>query len=92
MSYVKNRKKFCPETKAIRENVIENCFVEAYELLCQDNKEVINNFLNRIDGFLRENNTKSMLQKLEIKKQGIKDKINSLINLMIDGTIDKRNI
>ena len=30
-----------------------------------------------------------MLQKLEIKKQGIKDKINSLINLMIDGTIDK---
>lgn len=89
MSYVKNGKKFCPETKAIRENVIENCFVEAYELLCQDNKEVINNFLNRIDGFLRENNTKSMLQKLEIKKQGIKDKINSLINLMIDGTIDK---
>lgn len=89
MSYVKNGKKFCPETKAIRENVIENCFVEAYELLCQDNKEVINNFLNRIDGFLRENNTKSMLQKLEIKKQGIKDKINSLINLMIDATIDK---
>lgn len=89
MSYVKNGKKFCPETKAIRENVIENCFVEAYELLCQDNKEVINNFLNRIDGFLRENNTKSMLQELEIKKQGIKDKINSLINLMIDGTIDK---
>lgn len=89
MSYVKNGKKFCPETKAIRENVIENCFVEAYELLCQDNKEVINNFLNRIDGFLRENNTKSMLQKLEIKKQGIEDKINSLINLMIDGTIDK---
>lgn len=89
MSYVKNGKKFCPETKAIRENVIENCFVEAYELLCQDNKEVINNFLNRIDGFLRENNTKSMLQKLEIKKQVIEDKINSLINLMIDGTIDK---
>ena len=89
MSYVKNGKKFCPETKAIRENVIENCFVEAYELLCQDNKEVINNFLNRIYGFLRENNTKSMLQKLEIKKQGIEDKINSLINLMIDGTIDK---
>lgn len=89
MSYVKNGKKFCPETKAIREKVIEDCFIEAYELLCQDNKEVINNFLNRIDGFLRENNTKSILQKLEVKKQGIENKINSLINLMIDGTIDK---
>ena len=77
------------ETKAIREKVIEDCFIEAYELLCQDNKEVINNFLNRIDGFLRENNTKSILQKLEVKKQGIENKINSLINLMIDGTIDK---
>lgn len=85
----KNGKKFCPETKAIREKVIEDCFIEAYELLCQDNKEVINNFLNRIDGFLRENNTKSILQKLEVKKQGIENKINSLINLMIDGTIDK---
>ena len=89
MNYVKNGKKFCPETKAIREKVIEDCFIEAYELLCQDNKEVINNFLNRIDGFLRENNTKSILQKLEVKKQGIENKINSLINLMIDGTIDK---
>ena len=88
MNYVKNGKKFCPETKAIREKVIEDCFIEAYELLCQDNKEVINNFLNRIDGFLRENNTKSILQKLEVKKQGIENKINSLINLMIDGTID----
>ena len=89
MNYVKNGKKFCHETKAIREKVIEDCFIEAYELLCQDNKEVINNFLNRIDGFLRENNTKSILQKLEVKKQGIENKINSLINLMIDGTIDK---
>ena len=89
MNYAKKGKKFCPETKAIREKIIEDCFVEAYELLCQDNKEVINNFLNRIDGFLRENNTKSILQKLEVKKQGIENKINSLINLMIDGTIDK---
>ena len=89
MNYVKNGKKFCPETKAIREKVIEDCFIEAYELLCQDNKEVINNFLNRIDRFLRENNTKSILQKLEVKKQGIENKINSLINLMIDCTIDK---
>lgn len=89
MNYAKKGKKFCPETKAIREKIIEDCFVEAYELLCQDNKEVINNFLNRIDGFLRENNTKSILQKLEVKKQEIENKINSLINLMIDGTIDK---
>lgn len=89
MNYAKKGKKFCPETKAIRKKIIEDCFVEAYELLCQDNKEVINNFLNRIDGFLRENNTKSILQKLEVKKQGIENKINSLINLMIDGTIDK---
>ena len=89
MNYAKKGKKICLETKAIREKIIEDCFVEAYELLCQDNKEVINNFLNRIDGFLRENNTKSILQKLEVKKQGIENKINSLINLMIDGTIDK---
>lgn len=89
MDYVKKGKIICPDSKAIREKIIEDCFVEAYELLCKNNKEVMNKFINRIDSFLKENNTKNILQKLETKKQGIESKINSLINLMIDGTIDK---
>lgn len=89
MEYVKNGKKSCADSKVIREEIIENCFVEAYRLLCNNNKDIMNKFLNRIDGFLKENNTKTIIQKLECQKQVLEEKQNSLLNLVIDGTIDK---
>lgn len=89
MEYVKNGKKACADSKVIREEIIENCFAEAYRLLCNNNKDIMNKFLNRIDGFLRENNTKTIIQKLECQKQALEEKQNSLLNLVIDGTIDK---
>lgn len=45
--------------------------------------------MNRINVFLKENNTKSLIQKLECQKQVLEEKQNSLQNLVIDGTIDK---
>ena len=89
MAYVKNGKKACADSKVIREEIIENCFVEAYRLLFNNNKDIVDRFLNRINVFLKENNTKSLIQKLECQKQVLEEKQNSLLNLVIDGTIDK---
>lgn len=42
---VKKGKEFCHDTKGISEEIIENCFVEAYRLLFNNNKEIIETFI-----------------------------------------------
>lgn len=42
---MKKGKKFCKYSKGILEIVIEEVFVESYCLLCDDNKDVLEEFL-----------------------------------------------
>lgn len=89
MKYVKEGKKYCPRCKVIGEEIIENCFMEAYKILCYDNKEIINKFLNRVDSVIKENNSKILIYKLEMQKDEIKQKLNKILELTMDGTIEK---
>ena len=90
MKYVKEGKKYCPRCKVIGEEMIENCFMEAYKILCYDNKDIINKFLNRVDSVIRENNSDLLIHKLEVKKDEINQKLNKLLELTMDGTIDSK--
>lgn len=89
MRYVKEGKKYCPRCKVIGEEIIENCFMEAYKILCYDNKEIINKFLNRVDHVIKENNSEILIHKLEMQKDEINQKLNKLLELTMDGTIEK---
>lgn len=89
MKYVKNGKKYCPNCKVIAEEVIENCFMEAYKILSSGNREIIEKFLTRVDSVIKENNSELLIHKLEIQKDEINQKINKLLELTMDGTIDK---
>ncbi len=89
MKYVKEGKKYCPRCKVIGEEIIENCFMEAYKILCYDNKEIINKFLNRVDNVIKENNSEILIHKLEMQKDEIKQKLNKILELTMDGTIEK---
>lgn len=37
----KNGKRFCPDSKGIPEQVIEEAFIESYRMLCKDNRDVL---------------------------------------------------
>lgn len=86
---LKNEKYNCPRCKVIGEEIIENCFMEAYKILCYDNKEIINKFLNRVDNVIKENNSEILIHKLEMQKDEIKQKLNKILELTMDGTIEK---
>jgi len=89
MEYVKSGKTNCIESKVLREEIIESCFAEAYQLLCKNNKDVIKRFLERIENLLSDDKIKNAIRKLQEKKTQMETKLDSLLNLMIDGTIDK---
>src|SRR5690625_6677498 len=41
----KKGKKFCPDSKGIPEEAIEKAFLESYRIMCNNNKEVLLEFL-----------------------------------------------
>ena len=83
----KHGKENCPHCKAMKENIIEEAFTESYKLLCNDNKELIQIFLNEMEEIIQEESNESSIKRLEEEKQILKEKIGKLIDLNLNGTI-----
>lgn len=45
----KSGKRYCPDSKGIPEQVIEEAFIESYKMLCSDNKDVLEEFITRVE-------------------------------------------
>lgn len=85
----KQGKEECPHCKAIAEEIIEDCFVQGYRILCNDNRKIIEIFLDKIENILKENTTETMVSKLEKDKEKINKKLNNLLELNLEGRINK---
>ena len=87
MEFVKHGKENCPHCKAIKESIIEEAFTQSYKLLCDSNKELIQAFLNEMEEIIQEESNESSIKRLEEQKKILKEKIDKLIDLNLDGTI-----
>ena len=87
MEFVKHGKENCPYCKAMKENIIEEAFTESYKLLCNNNKELIQTFLNEMEDIIQEESNEGSIKRLEEEKQILKEKIDKLIDLNLNGTI-----
>ena len=85
----KKGKKNCPECKAVDEVIIEGAFVESYRLMCGDNEEVLSEFLNRMEASLQDNNSEKQLNKLNKNISSLEAKSKTLLDNLLDGTINK---
>lgn len=84
----KKGKKYCPDSKGIAESVIEDAFVESYKIITSDNKEILDEFLNRIEKNLSSDQFEKKLIKIDRQIQDIISKQKKLLNLRIDDEID----
>lgn len=87
MEYVKHGKENCPYCKAMKESIIEEAFIESYKLLCNNNKQLIQTFLDEMEEIIQEESNKSSIKRLDEEKQILKEKIDKLIDLNLNGTI-----
>ena len=87
MEFVKHGKENCPHCKAMKESIIEEAFTKSYKLLCNNNKELIQTFLNEMEEVIQEESNESSIERLEEEKQILKEKIDKLIDLNLNGTI-----
>lgn len=85
----KKGKKFCPDSKAIPEKAIEDAFVESYRILCSDNKEVLEEFLKRMEDNLNSSSVNKKISKIDKEITTLAEKKNKLVDMRLEDLIDK---
>jgi len=85
----KKGKKHCPASKAIPEKLLEDAFVESYGLLCDNNADVLDELVKRMESVLRSNDFKNRLVKAENEINVIEQRRDKLVDMHLDGIIDK---
>lgn len=85
----KKGKKYCPPSKAIEEKILESAFVESYKLLCQNNSDVLDELIERMESVLSKNDFQKQLVRVENEIHAIEQKRNRLVDMRLEETIDK---
>lgn len=86
-TYTKKGKKYCPECKAIDETIVEDAFIQSYNLLVGDNGEVLSELLTRLEDSLLTTGTEKQLIKIDKRIKNIELKLKKLLDYLLDGTI-----
>lgn len=83
----KHGKKYCPESKGIPEHVIEQAFIESYRMLCDENKDVLDEFIHRVERTLSEDSVKDKITKLNKSADNIQCKRKKLLDNYLNGIV-----
>lgn len=81
--------RFCPNSKAMRENLLENAFIDVYHLICKSKELNIENLIDIITNAQSDNEIKNKLTSFETTLKNLQDKDKKLVELLLDNTIDK---
>ena len=80
----KKGKKFCPDSKGIAEETIEQAFIESYRLLRQNNKDVLDEFIARTEETLSDSNASKQLAKVEKDIAALDAKRAKLVDMRLE--------
>jgi len=87
----KKGKRFCEHSKSVPENIIEEAFVMVFNKMTENSHDIIEEFIESLEKSLGDSTTKKDLSKLSKELAKTEDKIKKLINLHLDGAIDRKN-
>ena len=91
MNVIKNGISSCPNCKAIDEVIIENAFVDAFQLLADNFDDVLDSVLNTIEDVLKDDTELKRVKQLEKDISSIETKKSRLTDLLIDGKIEQED-
>ena len=86
---IKNGRKACAHSKGVREEYLMEAFVQAFNRINKDNREMIEEFLTNVEEALDLFSHKKELEELKKDILALENKSKKLVDLRINGTIDK---
>ena len=84
----KGGKKKCPQCKAIPESVIEDAFVESFNLITDRHKEVLEEFWERIEETLHSKEVDAEVQRIKNDLAFLEKKSKRLLDMRLESKID----
>ena len=78
----------CPNCKAIPEEALMSAFVESYNIMTRDHKDVMDEFLARVESTLSDSDVSKRIEKEKDKLKDISYKLNNLLDMHLEGKID----
>ena len=91
ISFAKNGKENCTDSKTIREEMIKEAFVDSYKLLSSNTNFEKEEFLNLMHDTMNENSRQDELEKFKKEFVDIKSKKSKLIDLMVEDKISEND-
>lgn len=91
ISFAKNGKENCIDSKTIREEMIKEAFVDSYKLLYSNTNFETEEFLNLMRDTMNENSRQDELEKFKKEFVDIKSKKSKLIDLMVEDKISEKD-
>ena len=91
ISFAKNGKENCTDSKTIREEMIKEAFVDSYKLLSSNTNFETEEFLNLMHDTMNENSRQDELEKFKKEFVDIKSKKSKLIDLMVESKISEND-
>ncbi len=79
----------CEESIYIKEEILENLFIQIYNSIIDNKHKTKDKLLGAIKSVVEENHAKTKLDKLELQENNIRTKISNLIDLKLENVIDK---
>ena len=83
----KSGKRYCPDSKGIPEQVIEEAFIESYRMLCADHKDVLEEFIQRVEKSLGKDSVEDKIRKLKKNLDQIQSKRKMLLDNYLNGIV-----
>ena len=91
MTAIKQGKKSCPYSKSVSEKDLEAAFIDEFNLMVSNHKEIIEEFLENIREALSNSSTAKELRKIHNDVRKMEGNIDKLINLHLSGVLDKED-
>lgn len=85
----KEGKRYCPDSKGIPEQVIERAFIESYKMLCADNKDVLEEFIKRIENELQGQALEKKINSVKKERSKVKAARQKLVDSYLNGVIEQ---
>lgn len=89
MTSVKQGRKYCQHSKGLDEKEIETAFVDSFNMLCSNNRDIIEEFLNDMEQTLSNMDVSKELKKVEKDILSVENKLSKLVDMRVDDIIDK---
>lgn len=84
-----DEKRYCEKSKFIRDDVLKDMFVELYNLIVINKHQTKEKLLEAIKSTLKENNYQKDIDKLGIDLDKLNIKLSKLVDMKLEGIIDK---